>query len=102
MVRVFLPPLLVLALLTGLTACQGDDKPAESGADRAASALAAALADGDLSGVSFGGGDAQAGYDAVVEGMDGLEPHVQVEQVSTDDAGTNARASLAWTWPVGE
>jgi cell division protein FtsI/penicillin-binding protein 2 len=99
MTRVLLPLLLVLTALTG---CQGSDPPAESGADRAAAALAAALADGDLSGVPFGQGDPQQEYDAVVDGMDGLEPQVSVEQVSVDEAGTRARASLAWTWPLGE
>jgi len=105
MARVLLPLSLVLALLTGvtgLTGCQGDDQSTASGADRAAAALAAALADGDLSGVSFSDGDTQDRYDAVVSGMDGLEPRVAVEQVSVNDAGTSARASLAWTWPVGE
>lgn len=100
MARVLLLPLLLV--LTALAGCQGDDRPADSGADRAAASLASALADGDLSGVSFDDGDVQDQYDAVIDGMDGLEPSVRVEQVRIDDAGTSARTSLAWTWPVGE
>jgi cell division protein FtsI/penicillin-binding protein 2 len=97
MARVLLPLLLVLTALTG---CQGADSPADPGAERAAAALAAALADGDLSGVAFSGGPAQQEYDEVVDGLDGVEPRVRVEQVSVAASGRTARASLAWTWPV--
>jgi cell division protein FtsI/penicillin-binding protein 2 len=97
MARVLLPLLLVLTALTG---CQGADSPADPGAERAAAALAAALADGDLSGVAFSGGPAQQEYDQVVDGLDGVEPRVRVEQVSVAASGRTARASLAWTWPV--
>jgi cell division protein FtsI/penicillin-binding protein 2 len=99
MARVLLPLLLVLTALTG---CQGDDQPTDSGADRAAGMLAAALAQGELSPITWTGSNPQKEYDAVVAGLDGLEPRVVVEQVTVSSSGTSARASLAWTWPVGE
>ena len=99
MPRVLLPAVALALVLTG---CTSKDDPADSGAGHAADTLAAALAGGDLSGVPLSGGTPQDDYDKVVAGLDGLEPRVVVEQVTTDDAGTSARASLAWTWPVGE
>src|SRR5690242_1700991 len=97
-----LSSLLVLTVLTGLTACQGDDKPDDSGAVRAAAVLAAAFEQDDLTDPWFSDGQPQNEYDAVVAGLDGLKPRVDVEQVRVNDAGTIARVSLAWTWPVGE
>ncbi len=99
MSRVLIPALLLVLALSG---CQGADEPADSGADRAAADLAAALTDGDLSAVAWKGSAPQDEYEHVIGGMDGIEPRVAVEQVSVGEAGTTARASLAWTWPVGE
>lgn len=106
---------LTLALSSAaLVACSGDDGPDGPDPRPAAEALAAALADGDLSGVAFtGDGDRTApkAYTAIVEGMNGLTPQVTVGTVDTgssdtgssedgDGGAASATATLDWTWPL--
>lgn len=103
--------LLVSAL--GLGACSGDGADGEDGARKAADALAAALtaaatptddastASDPLAAVTWTGADAATvtkEYAAVVDGMDGLVPTVEVAEV--DGGGEKPTATLTWSWPV--
>lgn len=92
----------LLVLTSGLAACSGGSD--EDGARDAATALAGALAEGKgLDKVSWSGAEGAAvarDYDAVVAGMDGLTPTVEVGKVSTD--GEKPSATLEWSWPVVE
>jgi cell division protein FtsI/penicillin-binding protein 2 len=95
-----------VALLLLVTACTGGDPdPADAGekADGTAAALVEGLAGGDLDGVTFtetSAADATADYETVVEGMDGLEPTVELGDVEED--GDSATATVSWSWPVTE
>ncbi len=92
----------LLVLTSGLAACSGG--PDEDGARDAATALAGALSAGKgLDGLSWRGAEAAGvgkAYDAVVAGMDGLAPTVEVDEVSAD--GDEPSATLEWSWPVVE
>ncbi|WP_028659870.1 penicillin-binding transpeptidase domain-containing protein [Nocardioides insulae] len=100
--RALIVPLLALALTA--TACTGEEDP---GPDQAAEALAEALVEGGDSptwqDVGFATGTAQeaaADYLRLVDGLGGLTPVVEVDEVTTGEDATTA--TLAWTWPVGE
>lgn len=112
-----LVPALVLALglALGLAACSGDGSDGEDGARKAAEGLARALAvaaapaDGaseeadPLAGVTWTGADAAAvakEYAAVVDGMDGIAPDIEVADVDGD--AEEPTATLTWSWPVVE
>lgn len=92
----------LLVLTSGLAACSGG--PDEDGARDAATALAGALSTGkDLEGLRWSGSDGATvakEHDAIVAGMDGLAPQVEVGKVSAD--GDKPSATLAWSWPVVE
>lgn len=95
-----------VALLLVVAACSGGDPdPADAGdeADGTAAALAEGLASGDLADLAFTettGDDATADYETVVEGMDEVEPTVELGDVEED--GDSATATLSWSWPVSE
>lgn len=104
---------LLLVLTPGLAACSGDGPGGDDGARRAAEGLATALAaaaapaDGasedpdPLAGVTWTGADAATvakEYAAVVDGMDGIAPEVEVAEVDGD--GEEPTATLTWSWPV--
>jgi cell division protein FtsI/penicillin-binding protein 2 len=90
------PTLLALAL----AGCGGAHGPSP---DPTADALAAGLASGDLSKVSFSGAsasDVQKQYAAAISGMGGVTPKVTVASVATS-GNDQATATLSWSWPVG-
>ncbi len=94
-----------LALLLTVAACSGDPDPADAGeqADGTAAALVEGLAGGDLDGLAFTettAAEATDDYAAVVEGMDDVEPTVELGDVEED--GDQATATLSWSWPVTE
>ena len=103
-----------VALAALLTACSGgSETPNTPSPDATVDALAAALGDGDLTGVAWTAdtaADAQPRYDAIVEGMGDLEPTVEPGKVTraetaddaSDEAPETARATLTWHWPVGD
>ncbi|MFC5176363.1 penicillin-binding transpeptidase domain-containing protein [Nocardioides taihuensis] len=87
----------------------GCDAAAETPApDDAAAALAAGLASGELEGIAFTDtqpDEAARQYEPLVEGMGGVEPSVEVAEVSDvdeDGSAPTAQATLAWSWPLGE
>ncbi|QSR28610.1 penicillin-binding protein [Nocardioides aromaticivorans] len=103
--------LLVSAL--GLTACSGGGSDGDDGARKAAEGLATALAaaaapaDGastpsdPLAAVTWTGTDPATvakEYAAVIDGMDGIAPSVEVAEV--DGEADKPTATLTWTWPV--
>lgn len=113
----------VLLLTTGgLAACSGDsgEDGARSLAQQLAGELAAAAAPADgepadgepadgeatatpdrFATVPFSGAEATAvaeEYAAIVDGMDGIVPQVDVGEVTAED--DNATATLTWSWPV--
>ncbi|HEY3529143.1 MAG TPA: penicillin-binding transpeptidase domain-containing protein [Nocardioides sp.] len=95
--------LVVLAIVPlALAGCGGgDDGPSP---DPTAAALAAGLASGDLSDVTFvdaSAGDVQREYHRAVAALGGVKPEVQVGSVDTSGDGT-ATATLRWSWPLGE
>ena len=87
------------ALALGCAALGACDQVAEvTGPDpeRAATALAGALAAGDLAAVPFAGstpGEAGTAYDAVVAGMGGVEPTVEAGRVMQ----SGERATAKWS-----
>lgn len=94
----------VLLVAAGASAAgwQWRERRLDDGAQRAAEALAAGMAAGDLAGVRLvgdGAGDAPAAYAEVLSGLDGLRPEVSVTSVGRDGAAATAR--LAVRWPVG-
>jgi hypothetical protein len=96
--RLCLPALALAVLAAG---CGSKDSGPDP--DAAATSLAAGLASGDLSGVTFtGAGSAQAGkeYAATVAGLGGVKPKVTVTGVRRD-SDSAATATLSWTWPLG-
>ncbi|MBZ5735459.1 penicillin-binding protein [Nocardioides sp. TRM66260-LWL] len=93
--------LLALVLCAGLPACSGSSGPDPR---PTAEAWATALTTGDLADVPVAdppSGGVAKGYAAIVEGLGGLEPRVEV--ASVDDGASDAEriARLRWTWPVG-
>jgi len=89
-------------LLLAVTACSGDGED-EAAADAAAADLAEALAAGDFSDVELSGTTsrrAKKDYAATVDGMDGREPSVSVEDVEESEDGDTSTATLAWSWPL--
>jgi len=100
----------VLLLVVGLLAgCSGDkedgpDPDEKPSAETVAQALAAGLSSGDLARVPFDAAtaaDAQTNYDAIVEGLGEIHPAVEMTGV-TEDADGTAKATLDWTWPIGD
>lgn len=104
---------LLLVPALGLAACSGDGSDGEDGARKAAEGLATALAAAaapagggseaadPLAGVTWTGTDAAAvakEYAAVVDGMDGIAPSVEVAEVDGD--AEEPTATLTWSWPV--
>lgn len=97
---VVLPALGLMAGLA-LSACGGSDDPAPG---PTADALAAGLASGDLSALTFVDstpGQVQRNYQKAVAGLGEVHPKVEVASVSKPSGGT-ATASLSWTWPIGQ
>ncbi|MEZ5093373.1 penicillin-binding transpeptidase domain-containing protein [Nocardioides sp.] len=98
------------ALLAGsLAGCSGGDTSDQPDPATTVDALARALGDGDLTGVSWTAdtaAEAQPRFDAIVEGMGDLQPTVQpgrvTEQPAADGEPATARAALTWHWPVGD
>lgn len=92
----------LLVLTSGLAACSGGSD--EDGARDAATALAGALSAGkgldDIAWSGAEGASVAEEYDALVAGMDGLTPKVEVGSVSAD--GDQPSATLEWSWPVVE
>ena len=85
-------------LLAGCTSTPGPD-PDDAGAQAAADALAAALADGDVTPVAFAGttgADVEAQLEPLVAGMGPVAPAVSAGPVSTD--GDTARSTLSYRW----
>ncbi|MGI8521855.1 MAG: penicillin-binding transpeptidase domain-containing protein [Nocardioides sp.] len=96
------PALLVALALTGCSS--GSDKPSGPDPAPAASALAAGLAKGDLSGVVFQVGKPKAiqkEYDGIVAGLGDLTPKISVRNLD-ETTDTAASATLAWSWPVSD
>ena len=100
----------VLLLVVGLLAgCSGDkedgpDPDEKPSAETVAKALATGLSSGDLARVPFDAAtaaDAQASYDAIVEGLGEIHPAVEMTGV-TEDADGTTKATLDWTWPIGD
>ncbi|WP_253945349.1 penicillin-binding transpeptidase domain-containing protein [Nocardioides sp. zg-DK7169] len=95
---------LVLTLAGSLTACTEDDEGPDPRPE--AEALAAALQAGDLEGVELGGplgAQAPAAYPETVARLGDVEPKVRVADVQApDDDGTEATATLEWSWPLAE
>ena len=92
---------LVVALVTGTTACDPADTVTGPDPQDTADALAAALASGDFSDLAFTEGtpdDVAADYGSVVEGMGEIEPVVSAGDV--DEGDGTATVPLSWTWPV--
>jgi cell division protein FtsI/penicillin-binding protein 2 len=85
-----------------LVGCDAAEKVTGPDPDKAADALASALATGNLSDVAFAGDEtseeATADYTAVVEGLGDMKPTVTAGGVTED--GDKATATLAWVWPV--
>lgn len=79
---------LVEKLADAMVEAAGDDVPA------ADTALA------ELPFASREGAERALGYDAVVEGMDGIAPTIEVGDVEVD--GSSATGTIAWSWPVVE
>ena len=102
--RVVTAGALGLVLVTaGLTACT----PAPPGPQDAAAALAAALASGDFSDVSFTAPadpeSAAADRTAAYAGLDPWQPQVTVQQAQADEEDRDtALATLAFTWDVDD
>ena len=100
------PLLLVAGLLAGCTG-DGDGKPDQDekpSAETVATALATGLSSGSLTRVPFDAATAQIAqtdYDEIVAGMGEVHPTVEMTTVAEDDDGT-ARATLDWTWPLGD
>src|SRR4051812_47166830 len=95
--------LLVVPAILALTVagCGGGDSGPSP--DPTAAALAAGLASGDLSKVTFvdaTSGDVQREYAALVAGLGEVKPQVTVASV-TKKGDAAATADLHWTWPVG-
>ncbi|MCB7135593.1 penicillin-binding transpeptidase domain-containing protein [Cellulosimicrobium marinum] len=95
--------LLVPALALPLAACSPDRPEPQDAAER----LAAGIAAGDVSGLTFSNGavdDVQGHLDAVLEPVAELTHTVEVETVDVDDegddAGDRATATLAYRWDV--
>lgn len=104
---------LLLVSTLGLGACSGGGSEEDDGARKAAEGLATALAaaaapaddkgsaDDPLAAVTWSGADAPTvakEYAAVVDGMDGIAPSVEVAAVDGD--GEKPTATLTWSWPV--
>ncbi len=88
---------LVLLLLAACTAEEGDDEePVRDVAEDVAAALPAADQVDWQSGADI---DVAARFDEIIAGMGGVEPTVEVAEVTLD--GSTAAAALAWSWPVG-
>ena len=85
-----------------LVGCDAAEKVTGPDPDKAADALASALATGNLSDVAFAGEETSeevtADYTAVVEGLGDMKPTVTAGGVTED--GDKATATLAWVWPV--
>ncbi len=94
--------LVATVLLAG--ACTGEEEPETEGPDPrpVAEALAAALAAGSLSGVPVAedGEKDLVTYAEVVEGMGGIDPTVDLREVSAE--GAEGTATLGWTWALPE
>ncbi|KQW47721.1 penicillin-binding protein [Nocardioides sp. Root1257] len=93
-----------LVLFAGaLAGCDAKDKVTGPDPDKAADALAAALATGDFADVAFTDDQTPtavgADYAEVVDGLGDLTPTVTAGGVEED--GDSATATLAWVWPVG-
>ncbi len=92
---------LVAGLLVACDAAGSDSD--DTGPDKAADALGAALASGEFDDVEFSDETSEAvakSYQEIVEGMGDVTPTVEVGKVSESD-GTGT-AELQWTWPLGE
>ena len=87
---------------SAVAGCDAAEKVTGPDPDKAADALASALASGDLSDVAFTGDQTPeqvtADYTAVVEGLGELTPTVTAGGVKED--GDKATVTLAWAWPV--
>ncbi len=90
-----------------LAACSDDpDEPDEGGASRALTQLADGLVDPtgegltDVVFVDQDGAGVAERYAELVEGMDGIEPTVEVGDVEVD--GSRATGTITWSWPVVE
>ncbi|HEX4470527.1 MAG TPA: penicillin-binding transpeptidase domain-containing protein [Nocardioides sp.] len=102
---VFSSPVLALALAfalaLALAGCGGSSGPSP---DPTAASLAAGLASGDLSHLSFldaTPGVVQREYHQTVAGLGDVHPKVSVASVSKTSSSA-ATATLSWTWPVGQ
>lgn len=92
----------VVLVASALAGCDAAEKVTGPDPDKAADALASALASGNLTDVAFTGDQTPeqvtTDYTAVVEGMGDLTPTVTAGGVKED--GDKATATLAWVWPV--
>jgi cell division protein FtsI/penicillin-binding protein 2 len=100
-VSVVVLPALALALGVSLAGCGGSSGPSP---DPVADSLAAGLASGDLSKLTFvdaTAGDIEREYQKAVAGLGDVHPKVSVASVSksSDSAAT---ATLTWSWPIGQ
>jgi len=87
---------------TALAGCDAKDAVTGPNPDKAADALAAALATGDFRDVAFTDDELPTAVDddyaEVVDGLGDLTPTVSAGGVTED--GDTATATLAWVWPI--
>ncbi|GAA1777678.1 penicillin-binding transpeptidase domain-containing protein [Nocardioides hankookensis] len=92
----------VVLVSSVLVGCDAKDKVTGPDPDKAADALAAALATGDFADVALADDQTPTAVDAdyaeVVDGLGDLTPTVTAGGVEED--GDTATATLAWVWPV--
>ncbi|WP_226924720.1 penicillin-binding transpeptidase domain-containing protein [Georgenia satyanarayanai] len=85
------------ALLLLLTACSG---PEDDGLDGAASALAAALAERGLDGVTLTDPAAAESFAELVAPLAGYDVAVEAQEVTRGEEDGTASVDLAWSWTV--
>lgn len=93
-----------LILLLVLAGCSDGQDEDEADAEAVADDLATALEAGDFGDLDLSGATSKQvrrDYRAVVDGMSGREPTVEVTGVELGDDDT-ATATLSWSWPVGD
>ncbi|GEP35281.1 cell division protein FtsI [Nocardioides szechwanensis] len=92
------------ALLLLMVGCTSQDDPGQddpAAPDEEVTALAGALASGELTGVAFTqvtAAEAAADYQKTVEGMGDVTPTVDAGDVEVE--GETATATLSWSWPI--